>query len=363
MTDKIKVAIVLHGLGANGIDTLFANLSQKWDYEKFDITYLIAVDEGAEQFWESDVRKNGVQVIHLHDLDKNRLIKWPVTLMRALKKYGPFDAVHMNMDMLNGINLLVAKKVGIPVRVCHAHRSSSTNASSKTKQAYIALMKKMIKRYATKCVACSDVAGGYFFGDMAFDLLYNGIDVDKYRFDKKLSGRGKLRFVTVGRVCQEKNPLFLIELFMEVAKRKPEAKLKWIGNGEMLDEVRHKAIELGISDKVEFMGIRNDVNEILKESDYFLLPSVFEGLSLALAEAQAAGLDCFVSDTVSRMSDCGKCMFIPLEKSASEWADIICEYIDGSTHMDIDDTRLVQFDIGEMAIKLENIYEKRMEIC
>lgn len=356
MTDKIKVAIVLHGLGANGIDTLFANLSQKWDYKKFDITYLLAVDEGADQFWESCVKKNGVNVIHLHDLDKNRLLKWPITLMRALKKYGPFDAVHMNMDMLNGINLLVAKKVGIPVRVCHAHRSSSTNASSKTKQAYIALMKKMIKRYATKCVACSDVAGEYFFEDMAYDLLYNGIDIDKYRFDKKLSG-GKLRFVTVGRVCQEKNPLFLIELFMEIAKRKPEAKLKWIGSGEMFDEVRHKAIELGISDKIQFMGIRNDVNEILKDSEYFLLPSVFEGLSLALAEAQAAGLDCFVSDTVSRMSDCGKCMFIPLEKCASEWADIICGYIDGNMRMIIDKARLAQFDIREMVSKLEEYYK------
>ena len=80
-----KVAIVLHGLGANGIDTLFANLSKKWDYEKYEITYLLAVDEDAKQFWEEEVKQNGVKVVHLHDLDKGRLKKWPATLYRALK--------------------------------------------------------------------------------------------------------------------------------------------------------------------------------------------------------------------------------------------------------------------------------------
>lgn len=353
-----KVAVVLHGLGANGIDTLFANLSYKWDYDKFEITYLVAVDEGAEQFWEPVVTKNGVRVIHLHDLDKNRLFKWPLTLKKALNKYGPFDAVHVNMDMLNGINLWVAKKAGIPIRICHAHSSSNVNAENKIKNLYISFMKKSIKRYATKCIACSDVAGDYFFSGIQYDILYNGIDIDKYRCNNR-EARGGTTFVTVGRFSPPKRPLFIIQLFDEILKRKPDAKLKWVGNGELFEEVKQKAEELKISDKVELLGVRSDVNEILKVSDYFLLPSAFEGLSLALAEAQAAGLDCFVSDTVSKMSDCGKCMFIPLEKNTSEWADLICEYIDGDTHMVIDTEKLSDFDIAEMTKKLEKFYDPR----
>lgn len=352
-----KIAVVLHGLGANGIDTLFANLSYKWDYDKFEITYLVAVDEGAEQFWEPVVTKNGVRVIHLHDLDKNRLFKWPFTLKKALKKYGPFDVVHVNMDMLNGINLWVAKRIGIPVRICHAHNSSNVNAENKIKSLYISFMKKLIKRYATKCIACSDVAGDYFFSGIQYDILYNGIDIDKYRCDKKIAGG--TTFVTVGRFSHQKRPLFIIQLFDEILKRKPDAKLKWVGNGALFEEVKQKAAELGILDKVELLGIRSDVNEILKVSDYFLLPSAFEGLSLALAEAQAAGLDCFVSDTVSKMSDCGKCMFIPLEKNASEWADLICEYIDGDTRMIIDAEKLADFDIAQMTKKLEKFYTSK----
>ena len=101
------------------------------------------------------------------------------------------------------------------------------------------------------------------------------------------------------------------------------------------------------------------MDEILKQSDYFLLPSVFEGLSLALAEAQAANLDCFVSDTVSKMSDCGKCKFISLEKTASQWADEIVAYIRGGERMSINETLLAQFDIGQMARKLEDIYSNQ----
>ena len=204
--NKRKVAIVLHGLGANGIDTLFANLSKKWDYEKYEITYLLAVDEDAEQFWEEEVKQNGVKVVHLHDLDKGRLKKWPATLYRALKEYGPFDAIHVNMDMLNGINLMVAKYAGIPVRVCHAHRASSENAGSKVKQAYVAFMRKMMRHYATQCIACSDTAGAYFFPNTQFTTIFNGIDIEKYRQNAVTRGGGSNTFVTVGRFSPPQKP-------------------------------------------------------------------------------------------------------------------------------------------------------------
>lgn len=356
--EKKRVAVVLHGLGANGIDTLFANLSGKWDLEKFDMTYFIAIDEGDVQFWENRVVENGVKVVHLHDLDLKQLPKWPFTLYKALKKYGPFDVVHMNMDMLNGINLFVAKKAGIPERLCHAHRASSENAASKLKQTYVAAMLKMVKKYATGFIACSDNSGQYFFPGLDFYTVINGIDIEKYRNKENKNREKHNNFITVGRFSPQKNPIFLCEVFAEISKRLPDAHLKWVGSGGLLEEAQKKADELGVSDKIDFMGIRSDVNELLKESDYFLLPSVFEGLSLALAEAQAADLDCFVSDTVSRMSDCGKCMFIPLEKSAGEWADEITAYINGSYRMTADPELLAKFDVERMARTLEKIYCK-----
>ena len=160
---KRKVAIVIHGLGPNGIDTLFANLADVWDYSKFDITYFLAVDLNNYQFWEKKVSENGVKIIHLTDLDGKKILYWPSILSSALKKYGPFDAIHVNMDMLNGINLLVAKNNKIKVRICHSHVSShefSTNKlKANLKKVYLFIMKKLMENLSTKRISCSDIAG------------------------------------------------------------------------------------------------------------------------------------------------------------------------------------------------------------
>jgi hypothetical protein len=83
--------------------------------DRFEITYFIAVDNDDKQFWEDKVINNGVKVIHISDLDGIKLLKWPFVLKKCLKHYGPFDVIHVNMDMLNGINLLVAKKLKLKI--------------------------------------------------------------------------------------------------------------------------------------------------------------------------------------------------------------------------------------------------------
>lgn len=355
---KKRVAIVLHGLGANGIDTLFANLSDHWDYENFEIYYLLAVDKGAKQFWEDKVISNGVKVIHITDLDGNKLLKWPRNLKNTLKQYGPFDAIHVNMDMLNGINLNVARKAGINVRVCHAHTSSNkTNKGIKSfvKSLYLAKMKKIIRKSSTCNIACSDVAGDYFYGKSNYTTVYNGIDLNLYTKTKNTPNEYPV-FITVGRMVEAKNPIFLVDVFNEIVKLIPQAKLIWVGGGGLESEIKSKVSEYHLDDSVDFLGVRSDVYKLLPKADYFLLPSLYEGLSVALAEAQVAGLDCFVSDTVSKLSDCGKCEFISLKKNAAEWAQIIFEYIKSGKHNEVDQEKLSKFDIKNMARELEKIY-------
>lgn len=357
---KKRVAIVLHGLGANGIDTLFANLSDHWDYEKFEIYYLLAVDKGAKLFWEDRVVSNGVKVIHITDLDGNKLLKWPQNLKNTLKQYGPFDAIHANMDMLNGINLWVAKKAGIKVRICHAHISSHNKAKgikNIAKTCYLKLMKKMIRKSSTCNIACSDVAGDYFYGNNNYTTVYNGIDLDLYIKTKNTTNEYPV-FITVGRITEQKNPIFLVDVFYEIVKLIPQAKLIWVGNGNLEGEIKSRVSEYHLDNNVSFLGSRGDVNNILPKADYFLFPSLFEGFGIVLIEAQASGLDCFVSDDdlVPKLADCGKCEFISLKKNATEWAQIIFEYIKSGKHNEVDQEKLSKFDIKNMARELEKIY-------
>ena len=163
-------------------------------------------------------------------------------------------------------------------------------------------------------------------------------------------------FITAGRIDEEKNPIFLVDVFNEIVKLIPQAKLIWVGSGSLEGEIKSRVSGYHLDNSVDFLGVRSDVYKLLPKADYFLLPSLYEGLSIALAEAQAAGLECFVSDTVSRLSDCGKCEFISLEKNAAEWAQIIFEYIKSGKHNEVDREKLSKFDIKNMARELEKIY-------
>lgn len=359
---KKRIAILLHGLGPNGIDTLFANLANVWDYTMFDITYFLAVDPENYQFWEEKVSKAGAKIIHLTDLDGKKILYWPKIFGKALKEYGPFDTIHVNMDMLNGINLVVAKLNKIPIRICHAHVSGHKLPTNKVKsifkQTYLLIMKILMRTLATKRIACSDSAGLYFYGKKDFEVVVNGIDTAKFvnASAKRVLENERIRMATIGRISYPKNPFFIADIIKEMYKRDNRVEFIWVGTGELEKDVKQYVSELDMKECVKFLGTRNDIEEILASSDYFLFPSLYEGLGIALIEAQASGLMCFVSSTVPHVVDCGRCKFISLEKKPDEWAEIIFTYIGRGEKPKLDRAKLNQFDIENMARRLEQFY-------
>lgn len=357
---KTKVAVLIHGLGPNGIDTLFANLASQWNQEQFEITYFLAVDKDNTQFWEEKVLSFGIRIIHLTDLNGKKLLEWPVVLYSALKEYGPFDTIHVNMDMLNGINLLVAKKAGIPNRICHAHISSNNPSANGIKQMlkkiYLKIMKKMIQRYSSQRIACSDLAGEYFFSSGNYAVVNNGIELKKFYKKSAKKDESTLKIITIGRMAPQKNPFFLLDIVNEIYKLNHDMQFYWVGSGDLEKEIKEKATTLDARNHIHFLGVRNDVENVLSECNYFLLPSLFEGLGVVLIEAQASGLVCFVSNAVPKLADCGRCQFISLEKSAAEWAQKIIRYNQRGVFQALDKEKIVRFDISYMAKQLEERY-------
>lgn len=355
-----KVAIVLHGLQLyTGAEVLFFRLSSFIDPKKVELTFLIAVDPDDPQDLEKNVISNGANVIHLHDLDRGRIIRWPWTLYHALKKYGPFDVVHSNMDMQSGAIAFIAKLAGIPLRICHAHAPGHVHDwNGLFRKLYVHLMRFCINKYSNIRLACSENAGKYFYGNSTFYRLYNGIDLSKYNnaINRHLIDAPRYRFITVGRFAPEKNPLFLLDVFTALHDHWPDSQLTWVGSGRLLDEIQQKSKERGLTKAIIFTGKRWDVDSVLAHSDFFLFPSIFEAFGVALLEAQAAGLDCFASDTIPRLVDCGKCQFLSLDLSPAEWADRIIRYIESGSRMTLDQDKLHQFDIRVMGSKLTELY-------
>jgi glycosyltransferase involved in cell wall biosynthesis len=109
----------------------------------------------------------------------------------------------------------------------------------------------------------------------------------------------------VGRFDPVKNHTFLLELFSAFHRLCPDAKLVLVGEGVLKQQIKQQATAKEIKDAVIFMGVRDDVPQILGALDLFVLPSFHEGLGIVLIEAQAAGVPCLVSDVVPVEVDLG----------------------------------------------------------
>ncbi len=371
-----KLVYFSHGLSANGIETFLVNVFEKLDKTKYDATVVIAIDEGVECLHEQRVLDMGIKVVHAGDLDSiKKKIDYIKNVNRILKE-NKFDVAHSNMDLLNGITLWLSEKAGIRKRICHAHTSKSQYKADGVlakvimlvQKVYSGLMKGLIMKYSTERLACSAVAGEYFYGEKPYELIYNGINIDSYKissdFDSDAYARQlgffsdkKHKLVSVGSIKDVKNPLFTVEVLKELSKIRNDFQYVFVGTGELEAQAKAKVKELGLEDTVIFTGLRTDIPQILNCCDCFLMTSLFEGLPFSLIEAQAAGLKCVVSDVVTETADLGLVTYVSLEKSAKEWAEIISENLDKPAPK-INEEKAKLFDITNTVQQLENFYDK-----
>lgn len=162
--------------------------------------------------------------------------------------------------------------------------------------------------------------------------MNNAVDTDKFRFNeevrnnirRKLDVEGKKVIGHVGRFNPQKNHEFLIDVFNEIYKKDKDIVLLLVGDGYLKEKIEEKVNKLGLDKSVKFLGVREDISELMQAMDLFLFPSQFEGLAVVMVEAQAAGLKVITSTGVTKESDItNNVEFIELSKGAEYWADII----------------------------------------
>lgn len=369
-----KILYFSHGLSANGIETFLVNVLGKLNLKKYDVTVLIAIDEGVPSLHEQTVRDLGIRIINAGDMDS---IGKKIAYIKNVKKElecGDYDIVHSNMDLLNGITLFLAKKAGVKKRICHGHTTKSQykpvgllgSVKACIQKIYSKIMKHLIVTSSTDLLSCSETASEYFYAGRESVVIYNGIDLDRFRNAEVCDGYpenslkiapAKHRIVSVGRISGVKNPSFALDVISELKKIRSDFQYIWVGTGELEDEIKNKAKNLGLEDTVIFTGVRTDVPQILNCCDCFFMPSLFEGLPFSLVEAQAAGLKCLVSDVVSPTADVGLIDFYSLEKSAKDWAEEMNALLDLPAKK-ANSEKIRKFDINYTVEQLEEIYDK-----
>lgn len=198
-------------------------------------------------------------------------------------------------------------------------------------------------------------------------LMNNAIDVEKFKFN--IESRKKIRkefnicdneFVIghIGRFTPQKNHLFLLDVFKAFFTKNPNAKLILVGEEDDKKMIREKVCKLGIANQVIFTGIRKDIPALLSAFDCILMPSLFEGVSVAMIEEQCSGLPLITSTNVpSEVKVLPSTEFISLKAGIQTWVATLEKYVKASRIVNATDLiSKAGYDIKVNAIKLQNFY-------
>lgn len=357
----IRILHVVTHMNRGGLETMIMNYYKNIDREKIQFDFLVHRREKAD--YDDEILEMGGKIYRISKLNPfNR--KYKTELEKFFARHKEYKIVHVHQDCLSSIILKVAKKYGVDVRIAHSHTS---NQDKDIKYPIKMIYRYFIPKYATHLMACSNSAGEWMFRGAEFELVNNAIDSKRYLFDetkrriiREKMGIQREEFLIghVGRFCYPKNHRFLVDIFEKI-NEKISAKLILVGEGELRSEIETRVNKLGLADKVIFMGLRNDVSDLMQAMDVFVFPSHYEGLPVTVVEAQAAGLPCLISDGVP--IECKKTDLVEqelLSKSADEWAEDILKLKKISRRNTYQDMVEAGYDIQENAKWLSNIYEE-----
>lgn len=297
--------------------------------------------------------------------------------LHHLAKNGQYDVVHIHSDVSYKLFLyaLMIKLASSSKILIHSHSSGVEGRHRNIKLVLQRLAKPLLPIVADKFIACSQKAAKWMYPRNIINknrviLINNGVNVNNFRFDVNVrSTMRKLlnledEFVVghVGRFSYPKNHMFLIDIFAELVKLYPKSKLlligSYVGDPSFLNDAKSKVLKMGLSNKVLFLGIRNDVPRLMQAMDCFLLPSRFEGLPVVGIEAQAAGLPCFFSDVITKeLGITELAHFISLKKEPKEWAINILKYSQISRQNMQKEIAIAGYDIQYEIKKLEKVYQ------
>lgn len=385
-SNQIKVLEVLGGgESIGGVEKMLLNYFDHMDTSKFIIDFCF-------------VRKSTFGL--LKNTDREYLINGNIFELNAFKgrsnlsgyfkvmlkiinviQRNKYDIVHVNAGRpaLLVVGLLAALFCRVKIRIVHSHSMAVLSKNNIVNRLCVQYAYKILNRffcrYSTLLFACSKEAAQYMFGHSVFDnkkyiSINNAIDVNEYTFNQDIRiitrsalgvSNDEIIIGHIGRFSKEKNHEYLIDIFSEIENIRKDIKLWLVGDGELKEQIQQKVRFLGLEDKVLFLGERSDVPCLLNAMDLVIFPSIYEGLSVTLVEAQASSLPIIASSNISeehKMIDVFA--FLDLNKGSMFWANCAISIINRlykrkSRYFEI---QRKGYNINIEAKKLENLFLK-----
>lgn len=300
----IRVLNMFTIMDRGGAETMVMNYYRHIDRTKVQFDFLVHREQRGA--YDDEIERMGGRIYRMCPVYPQNFSRYKRDLRTFFRAHPEYKIIHSHMSELGYFAFREAERQGVPVRICHAHNAPHGFDAKMIMRTYF---KKRMMPYLTHLFMCGEESGKWLYGEKnksRFIMLNNAIDAAVYSFDaskreemrRQLDLTDELVVGHVGRFNPQKNHPFLLDIFAALLKKEPNAALLLVGGGEGMPKIQAKAQELGIAERVRFLGVCSDVADLMQAMDVFVFPSLYEGLGIALVEAQAAGLPCVVSDTI-----------------------------------------------------------------
>lgn len=360
----IRVLNLFTIMDRGGAETMVMNYYRHIDRKKVQFDFLVHREQRGA--YDDEIEALGGRIYRMYPIYPQNFARYKHDIRAFFKAHPEYRIIHSHMSELGYFAFKEAAKQGVPVRICHAHNAPHGFDMKMIMRDYF---KKRMMPYLTHLFMCGVESGRWLYGkknESQFIMLNNAIDAAAYTYNpaKRAEMRRQLGLTDelvvghVGRFNPQKNHPFLLAIFAALLKKEPNAVLLLVGGGNDMPKIQAKAQELGIAERVRFLGVRSDVADLMQAMDVFVFPSLYEGLPVTMVEAQASGLPCLISDKVP--SECiitdGLTEVIPLSESPDTWAKKIL--VKRGTPRTDRRTEISAhgFDITTEAVKLQEFY-------
>ena len=322
---KKKILVVnTNETGKNGVTNVIYNYLQAMTLHDMQID-VIAINSPERQYFDI-INKLGGELFVVERSSKKVLTYW--NSLRKIIRKGCYDAVHIHGNSHTVVvELSAAWLAGCPIRIVHSHNTQCEHAFIHR------VMTPLFNRLVTHGLACGNAAGRWMFGKKSFCVINNGVDTKKFAYDetKREMIRAKYNWSSscivlghVGYFYEVKNHRLIVKVFRELFDNNPNYRWLLIGDGPLRQSISDALKNDGLLSYSVLTGNINNVEDYVNAMDVVLMPSIFEGLPLTLIEQQANGLQCVVSENITREVDkTGNVKFLSLEQPLQDWVNSV----------------------------------------
>ncbi len=335
----IRILHIMGEMDRGGVPVCLMQYLSKIDRQRFQIDILVHTLKKCA--YDDEFQEMGIPIIPCPYTRSP--LRYARDFLGILKEFGPYDIIHSHVHQYSGFVLRLARLGGVRRLIVHSHDDTRSLDCQATgwRKLYLCLMNSWIQKYASaglavSCDAAISLFGKFWENDPRWQILYCGIDLEPFKAcpeDNSLKEKLQIppdAYVMgyVARFTPKKNHGFLLRILAEVLGQYPNTYLLLIGDGMLMENTKAEAHRLGIADKVIFTGAVSNVPFFLRNAiDVFMFPSLYEGLGLAISEAQATGLPCIISKEVPEEATVIQPLVRRLSLSApvSDWAQAVIE--------------------------------------